>query len=59
MKKSELKTKTEAAFDNTRDCLQLVYDSITAQGQRKKLLKNEKVVEMFDHYGVQYEEDGK
>lgn len=40
-----------------RDALQFLYDSITAQGQRKKLLKNAEVLALFDRYGVQYKKD--
>ena len=40
-----------------KDALQFLYDSITAQGQRKKLLKNEKVKALLDKYGVVYEEE--
>lgn len=56
MKRSELKEKTTAAFNETRDALQQVFDAITNQGQKKKILKNEDIVKLFDHYGVKYEE---
>lgn len=56
MKKCELYTKTQACVNNTHDCLQLMYDSITAKGQRKKLIENPQVKAMLDFYHVDYEE---
>lgn len=55
MKKSELTAAVEAAKTETRNALQMVYDSLN-QGQQKKLLKEEAVKELFDRYGVEYEE---
>lgn len=49
---------TEAAEEvklNTKDALQLVYDTLN-QGQQKKLLKDNAVKTLFDFYGVQYTE---
>lgn len=54
MKKSELKTATEAAKTETKNALQTVYDALN-QGQQKKLVKDEKVKALFDLYGVEYE----
>lgn len=48
---------TEAAEEvklNTKDALQLVYDTLN-HGQQQKILKDEKVKELFDFYGVAYE----
>lgn len=48
---------TEAAsavYEETRLALQTVFDALN-QGQQKKLLKDEKVKALFDHYGVAYE----
>ena len=53
MKKSELTAAVEAAKTETRNALQMVYDSLN-QGQQKKLLKEEAVKELFDRYGVEY-----
>ena len=53
MKKSELTAAVEAAKTETRNALQVVYDSLN-QGQQKKLLKEEAVKELFDRYGVEY-----
>ena len=40
----------------THDALQAVYDELN-HGQRQKLLKNEKIKELFDRYEVQTEEE--
>lgn len=53
MKKSELTAAVEAAKTETRNALQMVYDSLN-RGQQKKILKEEAVKEMFDRYGVEY-----
>lgn len=49
----ELKENTQLAITETRDALQLVFDSLN-QGQQKKILKEEAVKELFDRYGVSY-----
>lgn len=36
-----------------KTALQTMYDALN-QGQRKKILKNEKVKALFDRYGVEY-----
>lgn len=54
MRVNELFENTDKAIQETRDALQLVYDSLN-QGQQKKLLKEEAVKELFDRYGVIYE----
>lgn len=36
-----------------KTALQTMYDALN-QGQRKKILKNEKVKALFDRYGVTY-----
>ena len=53
MTREELKTATEAAKTETRNALQIVYDSLN-QGQQKKIVKDEKVKALFDLYGVDY-----
>lgn len=52
MTKQELTTKTDAVINETRDALQLVYDSLN-NGQQKKLMKNEDVAALFERYGVE------
>ena len=53
MFKEELETKTDLVLNETRDALQMIYDSLN-RGQQKKIIKNEKVKELFDRYNVQY-----
>lgn len=55
MTKQELQEKTDLVITETRDALQLVYDSLN-QGQQKKILKNDAVKTLFDRYGVEYAE---
>ena len=45
----------EAKKSETRDALQTVFDALN-KGQRKKLLKDEKVKALFDLYVVEYGE---
>ena len=52
MTKQELKTKTDAVINETRDALQEVYDALN-NGQQNKLMKNERIVALFERYGVQ------
>lgn len=54
MKKAELIKLVEEAKTRTKNALQIVYDSHN-NGQKKQLVKNEKVREQFDLYGVEYE----
>ena len=46
--------KADAVASETKEALQTVYDALN-QGQQNKLLKGEKVKELFDRYGVAYE----
>lgn len=55
MKKQELTKAVEKAKAETRNALQTMYDALN-QGQRKKIVKDEKVKAYFDLYGVKYEE---
>ena len=55
MRKQELTAAVDAAKTETRNALQTVYDALN-QGQRKKIVKDEKVKALFDLYGVTYEE---
>lgn len=54
MTKSELNQRTESAIIATQEALQIVYDTLNV-GQRKQLIKAEKVKLLFDRYGVKYE----
>lgn len=55
MTREELMIAVEAAKTNTKNALQTVYDALN-QGQRKQLVKDDKVRELFELYGVAYEE---
>lgn len=55
MTKQELATKVAAAKEETKNALQLVYDSLN-KGQQKKILKEEAIKVLFDRYGVEYTE---
>ena len=55
MKKQKLDTAVNAKITEIREILQTVYNALN-QGQRKKIVKDEKVKSLFDLYGVTYEE---
>ena len=55
MRKQELTAAVDAAKTETRNALQTIYDALN-QGQRKKIVKDEKVKALFDLCGVTYEE---
>lgn len=54
MTKADLTAAVEAAKTETKEALQLVYDTLN-HGQQQKILKNDKVKALFDRYGVDYE----
>ena len=51
MNKELLNKAVANAKAETKQALQTVYDSLN-QGQQKKILKDEKVKELFDRYNV-------
>ena len=53
MNKDTLNKAVEVCKNETKEALQIVYDSLN-QGQQKKLLKQDAVKELFDRYGVEY-----
>lgn len=53
MNKDELTKVVENCKNETKEALQTVYDELNS-GQQKKILKSEKVKELFDRYGVEY-----
>ena len=55
MTKQELERKTEEAFNEVHDILQLFMDELN-QGQRKKMARNEKVAPYLDRFGVEVNE---
>lgn len=55
MKKKTLDKNVKAVKEDTRAALQTMYDALN-HGQQKQIVKNESVKELFDRYGVEYEE---
>lgn len=55
MTKSELETRTSAAWQQTHDALQTVIDALN-KGQRQKLLKDETVKALLERYEIMTEE---
>ena len=53
MKRTELVEKTDRQKTKTRDALQTVFDALN-QGQKKKILKNEAVHNLFIFYNVDF-----
>lgn len=51
MKKNKLFERVESTKSETREALQTVYDALNS-GQKKKILKAEKVKALFERYGV-------
>ena len=47
--------RARAVAEETRQALRTVFDALN-QGQRKKIVKDEKVKALFDLYGVTYQE---
>lgn len=54
MKKHKLIEAVQTVKDETRNALQTMYDVLNS-GQKKQIVKNEKVKALFDRYGVEYE----
>lgn len=54
MRRSELKSRTDTAVEQTRNALQTVYDSLN-RGQQLQLLKLDYVKKLFDRYDVHYQ----
>lgn len=54
MKKQKLTKAVEEAKAETRQALQTVYDALN-QGQRKQIVKDEKVKGLFDRHKVAYD----
>lgn len=53
MTRDELTAAVKVAKDETRTALQTMYDALN-QGQQKKIIKDEKVKELFERYDVEY-----
>jgi hypothetical protein len=55
MTKEALIAAVEAAKVETKEALQMVYEALN-NGQKKKLLKNDTILSLFNLYGVEYED---
>ena len=53
MDKETLKKAVEACKAETKECLQTVFDELN-NGQQKKLIKNNKIKDLFDKFNVEY-----
>lgn len=53
MKTLELYIAVEHAQQEAKEALQLLWDNVN-KGQKKQIIKNEEVKEMFDRFGVDY-----
>ena len=52
MDKNTLNKAVEACKDETKECLQMMYDSLN-HGQQKQMLKDNAIKAKFDLYGVE------
>lgn len=55
MSKGKWTIAAEEVASDTKTALQTVYDALN-QGQQKKILKDARVKDLFDRYGVEYTE---
>ena len=55
MLKRELNEKVDALLLATKEALQLVYDELN-KGQRKKLMKNPIIKDLYERYKVEVDE---
>ena len=53
MTKEQLDKKVVEVKNETKIALETMYSELN-QGQQKQMLKNEKVVALFERYGVEY-----
>lgn len=54
MRKQELTAAVDATMSDFKEVLETICDELN-HGQLKKLVKNEKIKEAFDRFGVKYE----
>lgn len=54
MKKTQLQAAVNAAKEETREALQLLFDNIN-KGQQKQIAKRDEIKALFDRFGVEYE----
>ena len=55
MKKKILKNNTDKVMTETKEALELLWAEIN-KGQQMQIIKVESIKELFDRYGVEYEE---
>ena len=53
MDKETLNKAVEACKNETKEMMQMMYDSLN-HGQQKQMLKDDAIKEKFDLYGVEY-----
>lgn len=53
MKKNKLNEAVKACKAETGEALQLLWNNVN-KGQKKQIIKNTEVKEMFDRFGVDY-----
>jgi hypothetical protein len=53
MNKTTLREAVAKCKEETKNALQTVYDALN-HGQQKQIVKDEKVKQLFDTYGVNY-----
>ena len=52
MKKKDLQARVSEAKDNTAEAILIMLNALNA-GQRKKILKDDKVKELCERYGIE------
>lgn len=55
MKKKTLELRVMSAKNETAEAILTILNSLN-QGQRKKILKNERVLALMERYGIEYED---
>ena len=55
MKKSKLRVRVDEAKTETAEAINVILDALTNHGQKKKLLKDEKVLALLEKYGLEIE----
>ena len=53
MTKEKLDKKVEEVKNETKIALETMFNELN-NGQKKKLLKNEEIIKLFDRYNVEY-----
>ena len=58
MKKKDLKNAVEKHYTDTQRAIIVMYESVTAKGQRDRMLKNKDVQELFEKYDIHVDDEG-